>query len=75
MWTRKKNKVIAVGIILEKRLARDASYRYRYKVKVSGVDEPMIMLVGMIIHLSVGVGVKVEYDPKRPKRCKLIWDQ
>jgi len=76
MWIRKKNKVVALGIILERRWARDASYRYRYKVKVQGIDEPMIMLVGMCTPpLSVGVGVNVEYNSKRPKKCKLIWDQ
>ena len=75
MWVRKKNKVVALGIILEKRRARDLSYRYRYKVKVSGIDEPMIMLHIDAHPLTVGLGVKVEYDPKRPKRCKLIWDQ
>ena len=72
----KKNKVVALGIILEKRYARDIlSYRYRYKVKVPGIDEPMIMFYTLFMPLTIGLGVKVEYDPKKPKKCKLLWDQ
>ena len=73
----KKNKVIALGIILEKRMAIDIAYRYVYKVKVPGVDEPMIMshVHDHYMPLRIGLGVKVEYDPKKPKKCKLVWDR
>ena len=71
---RKKNKVVAFGEILEKRWARDLSYRYRYKVKVRNVQEPMVMLYYHYRPFEVGDTVTVEYDPDKPKRCKLIKD-
>jgi hypothetical protein len=72
---RKKNKVVAFGEILERRWARDLSYRYRYKVKVRNVEEPMIMLHSSYgWPMEVGSTVTVEYDPDKPKKCKLIRD-
>ena len=69
-----KNKVVALGIILEKRWARDLSYRYRYKVKVRNVEEPMIMLHSYADPLELGSTVTVEYNPDKPKKCKPIRD-
>jgi hypothetical protein len=76
---RKKNKAVAFGTVLKKcwcyrSLLPFRETWYKYAVKVPNVEETMTFVYDDARQFMEGATVKVEYDPEKPKKCKLIID-
>ena len=74
---RKKNKVVAFGTVIKKRWCYSSLFLsmanfYKYVVKLPDVENTMTFVYGDTIQFKEGDTVKVEYDPKKPKKCKVI---
>jgi hypothetical protein len=69
---KRKNKVTAHGMIVKKGLLLHLiALRYRYKVKVPNIKEPLTLILPDTQEFKEGDWINVEYDPENPKRCKL----
>ena len=75
---KRKNRTTANGTIVEKCWRWYdlplylIAYSYRYKVKVPNIERPLTLILNYRSHeFKEWDTVNVEYNPEKPKRCKL----
>ena len=73
-----KNKIMATGQIVKKRciifpfIFLGNLMWDKYWIKIRGVEEPLTYIGESYADYKEGDSVDVEYDPKKPKKCKIL---